>query len=76
MKNAIITICLTGSLIVILSAFQAGEAITMFLLAGVIPGTNIVISPSDTLVLIALITGFVISRVTIPAFTQLFSRSA
>lgn len=76
MRNAIITICLVGSLIAILSAFQTGEAITMFLLAGVIPGTSMVISPSDTLVLIALIAGFVISRVTIPAFTQLFSRSA
>lgn len=76
MRNVIIALCLIGSLTLILSAFQAGQAVLMFLLAGVIPGTNISLSPTETLVIICLIAGFVISRITIPTFTQLFSKKA
>ncbi len=69
MKKAITIVALGGSLLIILGSFHVGEALTLFMLAGVIPGTNILISPTQTLVLIGLISGFALSRLITPRLT-------
>ncbi len=47
MKKFITYICLTGSLLVFMSAIDVERSLALFLFAGVIPGTNIVVSPVD-----------------------------
>jgi hypothetical protein len=61
MKKTVTVLALLGSLIIILSSFQFGHAITMFLLAGLIPGTDIIVSPDQMFSGIALIAGFSLS---------------
>ncbi len=48
MKYIAITLNL-ASLMLILSTLNAGQHLTLFLLAGIIPGTNYVVSPIDML---------------------------
>lgn len=62
MQRYVITICLFLSGIMILDSLNAGHALFMFLLAGVIPGTGIVISGGHMLSLFALISGIVVGR--------------
>lgn len=58
------TIILTSlSLLIILDSMNFSHAIMMFLLAGVIPGTNIAIDGALMLECIAFIAGFTLSRV-------------
>ena len=71
MKQVITITALIGSLIIILSTFHIGNAIAYFLLAGVVPGTDIVISPSEMFVLIAGVAGFSIARLTISPLRRL-----
>jgi membrane protein implicated in regulation of membrane protease activity len=52
MKKNISVFCLTASLLLILDSFGAGRMIMLFLLAGVIPGTNIVLPPELVLLLV------------------------
>ncbi len=40
MRKLIITICLTGSLLIILGQFSFFDALLLFVLAGIIPGTS------------------------------------
>jgi len=75
-KNIIIALCLTGSLLIILSTIQFGEAITMFLLAGVIPGTTIEFSPSVTILLCGILGTLVIARVATPQIAKLFPKKS
>lgn len=59
----LITIILTAlSILMILDSMQAGQALMMFLLAGVIPGTNIVISGSTALSVFSGLLGFTAAR--------------
>lgn len=59
----LITIILTAlSILMILDSMQAGQALMMFLLAGVIPGTNIVISGSTALSVFTGLLGFTAAR--------------
>lgn len=62
MRKVIIITCLTLSGLIILDSLNAGHALMMFLLAGVIPGTNIALSATITLEFFALMTGFVVAR--------------
>ena len=71
MKKAITILALIGSLIIILSSFQFGQAVTMFLLAGLVPGTNIVVSPNEMFMVIALIAGFAMARLITPGIRRL-----
>jgi hypothetical protein len=71
MKKVITLSALVGSLIIILSSFQFGHALAYFLLAGIIPGTDIVVSPSQMLVILALVAGFAIARLMTPPLRRL-----
>lgn len=64
-QKAIVTTCLILSAIMILDSMNAGYAIVMFLLAGVIPGTNVAISGAHMLELFVLLIGIVLSRITL-----------
>lgn len=68
MKKTFAIIFTVLSLILILDSMNAGYAITMFLLAGVIPGTNIAISAVQMLELFALLIGFVLARISAGLF--------
>ena len=74
MRKIIILICVTLSVLMILDSFNVGHAFMMFLLAGVIPGTNIAISASTMMELCALVGGFVFARLTHRFFVSLSRR--
>ncbi len=74
MKKAITILALTGSLIIILSSFQFDQVLAMFLLAGLVPGTDIVVSPNQMFVVISLITGFILARLITPRIRHLTPR--
>ncbi len=70
-----ITITLTAlAVLIILDSLNAGQALMMFYLAGVIPGTNVAIDAGRALELFALITGFVLARIALNAAPQLFAK--
>jgi hypothetical protein len=64
MKKFITISFIIASLYIILDSINFGYAIMMFLLAGVIPGTNITMSGEQMFEFFAIITGFVLGRVT------------
>lgn len=74
MKNFIIAACLALSLIIILDTVDAGHALVMFVLAGIIPGTNIILGADQTLELFALLIGFTLSRITLFVLRQTTER--
>jgi len=51
------------SAVLILDSMNFGYAIAMFLLAGIIPGTNIVVSADAMLNTIMFVSGFILSRI-------------
>lgn len=65
MKKALTILFLSLSAIIILDSLNTVHALTMFLLAGVIPGTNIAISGDRMLEIFTLLIGFTLSRVTL-----------
>ena len=65
MRNGVITLCLVLSGLIILDSLNIGHSLTMFLLVGIIPGTNIVVSGESMLQLFLLLIGFTLSRITI-----------
>lgn len=65
MKKTIIILCISLSALMILDSMNAGHALVMFVLAGVIPGTNVAIDASNMLILFTLLIGFTLSRITL-----------
>lgn len=65
MKKTITIILTILSGILILDSLNAGQAVAMFLLAGIIPGTNIAISGARMFEIFTLLIGFTLSRVTL-----------
>ena len=63
MKKLATIIFITLSLLIILDSFNFGHAIMMFYLAGIIPGTNIVLNAAQMLEFFAIIAGFTVARV-------------
>lgn len=63
MKKTITIICLALSLLLILDSLNFSQMVMMFLLAGVIPGTNIAIDGAGMLEFFALVSGFTVARV-------------
>lgn len=59
----ILFISLSASMI--FDSMNAGHALVMFFLAGVIPGTNIAIEADRMLELFTLLIGFTLSRITL-----------
>ncbi|MDB5167248.1 MAG: hypothetical protein JWN26_393 [Candidatus Saccharibacteria bacterium] len=47
MKKSIIIICTVGALMLILDSMNAADSLLLFLFAGIIPGTNLLIAPVD-----------------------------
>jgi hypothetical protein len=78
MKKAIITVSLIGSLLLVLDSANAAHWLVLFLLAGVVPGTDILISPVDMLAANATAITAIILYVTVwPTIRNLiFSRPA
>lgn len=64
MKKFIIIASLIGSCLLILDSFNAGSALVMFFLVGIIPGTDLSLSADRMLEIFALLTGFTLSRIT------------
>lgn len=62
MKKAATIILVALSALLILDSMQAGQALMMFLLAGIIPGTSVVMSGSAALSLFASLAGFTVAR--------------
>ncbi|MFZ2125210.1 MAG: hypothetical protein WA087_00305 [Candidatus Saccharimonadales bacterium] len=58
-KTVIITVALLGT-VLILNSNQFGYSLVLFLLAGIIPGTNISFTPTQMMVLMAILGGMVI----------------
>lgn len=73
MKKTITIILTILSLLLILDSVNFSHALMMFLLAGVIPGTNIAIDGAQMLEFVALVAGFIVARLT--AFVIRSSRS-
>lgn len=71
MKRVIVVICLIGSGVLIVDSLQIPQALFMFLLAGVVPGTQIVLSGQQMLEFFVLLTGFVLARLANRAFAAL-----
>lgn len=65
MKKALTILFLSLSAIIILDSLNAVHALMMFLLAGVIPGTNITVSGDRMLEIFTVLIGFTLSRVTL-----------
>lgn len=62
MRKVVITLSLIGSILIILDSFNVGHAMTLFVLAGIIPGTNAALGSSEMLMMYTLLIGFVLSR--------------
>lgn len=62
MRGFIITTCLVASGILILDSFNVGQALVLFLLVGIVPGTSVRISADQMLMLTALLLGFISAR--------------
>lgn len=65
MRKFIITTSLILSGLIILDSLNAGHALVMFFLAGVIPGTSLALSAEAMMQLFALLFGFVLVRIVI-----------
>lgn len=65
MKKTLTTIFISLSFVMILDSINAGHALVMFFLAGVIPGTNIAIDAGRMLEIFTLLIGFTLSRITL-----------
>jgi len=65
MKKAVITVSLISSLLLILDSANATHWLVLFFLAGVVPGTDTLISPIDMLAANATAITIVIMRITI-----------
>ena len=64
------------SALLILDSANAGHALVMFYLAGEVPGTNVILSPNTMMQIFALLTGFVVSRISNSAIILAMSRLA
>lgn len=65
MKKAITTLCLVGSGLIILSSLNLLHSLTLFFLAGVIPGTNIALTPIEMMAASATAITIVILRISV-----------
>ena len=65
MKKNLTIIFIVLSALLILDSMNAFHALTMFMLAGIIPGTNIVINADRMLEFFTFFLGFVLARVSV-----------
>lgn len=74
-KQLSITLIILSALLILDSA-NAGHALIMFYLAGEVPGTNVILSPNTMMQIFALLTGFVVGRISNGAVLAIMSHSA
>lgn len=67
MKKNLAIIFVTASMILILDSFGFGHAFTMFLLVGLIPGTNVSLNANEMLTFFSLMLGLIVGRLMQPA---------
>jgi hypothetical protein len=65
MKKSIIIICFVGALLIILDSLNAANSLVLFLFVGVVPGTNLLISPVDMMAATATAITIIILRITV-----------
>lgn len=65
MKKTLTIIFIVFSGLLILDSMNAGHALAMFLLAGIVPGTNIIVNAHTMLTSIAGVLGFIVARTSI-----------
>lgn len=74
MKKVITIICVILSAILILDGFGAWHALVFFYLAGQVPGTHISVNADTMLAIFAMLSGFVIGRISQRAVISLVNR--
>jgi hypothetical protein len=74
MRKTIIITCLILSGLIILDSLNAGHALTMLYLAGIVPGTSISLSADNMMMFFALLTGFVVARIMTRLIRPLLTR--
>ena len=67
MKKVITLLSLIGSGIIILDSFHVIDSLAAFLIAGLVPGTNIVLAPQQMLDIFVGAFGFMASRLALSA---------
>jgi hypothetical protein len=65
MKKTITTVCLVGSGLLVLSSLDLTHSLILLLLAGVIPGTNIALTPIEMMAASATAITIVILRIAV-----------
>ena len=65
MRKLIITLSMIGSAVIFLDTINFGQQMILFVFAGIVPGTNIVISPIDVMAASATAITVIILRITI-----------
>jgi hypothetical protein len=63
MKKFITIVCVVGSTLIILDSFNTVHSLILFVLFGIIPGTNLIIAPIDMMAAIATAITVIILRV-------------
>lgn len=73
MKKTITTLCIVGSGLIVASSFDVAHSLVLFFLAGVIPGTNIALTPIEMMAASATAITIVILRIVAwPRFARVF----
>lgn len=75
-KKVIVIACLVASLLIFLATIDIVHALVMFLMAGVIPGTNIALSATQMLVIMVVLTGLAIYRFGVIPLRRRFEQQA
>ena len=76
MRKLVILFSLVGSSLLILDSFNFAHSITMFLLAGVVPGTNFALSPVEMMAASATAITVILLKIALgPNFPMLIIRS-
>lgn len=65
MKKAITIICTIGAMLLILDSVNAAHSLILFLFAGVIPGTNLLVSPTAMMIATSAAIVIIILRLTV-----------
>lgn len=73
MKKAISITLTILSAMLILDSINAFHALAVFMLAGIVPGTNIIIGASQMLEFFALLIGFVLARIVMHAIRSVIA---
>ena len=65
MRKLIITLCMIGSVVILLDTINFGQQFILFIFAGIVPGTNIIIAPIDFMAATATAITVIVLRITV-----------